>query len=218
MTLLEVSALSKRFGGLHAVDQMSFTVDSGEILGLIGPNGSGKSTSLLLTMGIIRPDQGSVTLDGHPMAGHPTHAIARAGMTMVFQHSRPLRRQTVLENIQLALLSDSLWQWRSNPSIKARAAAVAQRVGLEHALHLRPGALPFADLRRLEVAKALASNPRVLLLDEPFAGLAPRETSEFSELFLANSMPSSSILKAFLSVLSGSSEAMKRGSPNRKFR
>jgi branched-chain amino acid transport system ATP-binding protein len=185
MTTLEVSGLSKHFGGLQAVDDMAFSVDSGEILGLIGPNGSGKSTTLTLTMGISRPDHGVIRLRGRDISGLPTHAITKAGMTMVFQHSRPLRRQTVLENIQLALLPDSLLQWRIPREVDERAREVAHRVGLSHVLHQRPDSLPFADLRRLEVAKALASSPHVLLLDEPFAGLAPRETSEFSDLFLS---------------------------------
>lgn len=158
---------------------------AGEILGLIGPNGSGKSTTLLLTMGITHPDSGMIRLCGLDLSGLPTHAITKAGMTMVFQHSRPLRRQTVLENIQLALLPDSLLQWRIPPQLDQRAHEVAHQVGLSQALHQHPDSLPFADLRRLEIAKALASSPRVLLLDEPFAGLAPRETGEFSELFLA---------------------------------
>ncbi|HEX7387642.1 MAG TPA: ATP-binding cassette domain-containing protein [Castellaniella sp.] len=185
MTTLEVAGLSKHFGGLQAVDHMAFSVDSGEILGLIGPNGSGKSTTLTLTMGITRADSGSVKLDGREIARLPTHEITKAGMTMVFQHSRPLRRQTVLENIQLALLPDTFFQWRISAKTNEQAREVAHRVGLDHVLHQRPASLPFADLRRLEVAKALASNPKVLLLDEPFAGLAPRETSEFSTLFLS---------------------------------
>jgi ABC-type branched-subunit amino acid transport system ATPase component len=185
MTTLEVSGLSKHFGGLQAVDGMAFSVDSGEILGLIGPNGSGKSTTLTLTMGINRPDRGVIRLGGRDISRLPAHAITKAGMTMVFQHSRPLRRQTVLENIQLALLPDSLLQWRIGPDAREQALAVAHRVGLDHVLYQRPESLPFADLRRLEVAKALASSPRVLLLDEPFAGLAPRETSEFSALFVS---------------------------------
>ena len=185
MSILEVSGVSKRFGGLQAVDNMAFSVERGEILGLIGPNGSGKSTTLSLIMGVVRPDSGSVILDGKEMTGKATHAIAKAGMSMVFQHSRPLRRQTVLENIKLALLRDSLFQFRASRAVADRAVEVAERVGLGKVLHQRPDSLPFADLRRLEVAKALASEPMVLLLDEPFAGLAPSETREFSELAIA---------------------------------
>lgn len=185
MSILEVSSLSKQFGGLKAVDSMSFSVDRGEILGLIGPNGSGKSTTLSLTMGAIRPDSGSVKLNDREIAGKPTHAIAKSGMAMVFQHSRPLHRQTVLENIKLALLPDSLFQLATRKRVNVRAREVAQTVGLTRVLHEKPDSLAFADLRRLEVAKALAAEPMVLLLDEPFAGLAPSETREFSELILS---------------------------------
>ncbi len=185
MSILEVAGVSKRFGGLQAVDDMSYAVEQGEILGLIGPNGSGKSTTLSIAMGIAPPDKGSIRLQGREIAGWRTHAIAKAGMTMVFQHSRPLRRQSVLENIQLALLPDTVLQLATGKDVRAKATAVARRVGLEHVVDELPGALAFADLRRLEVAKALASDPAVILLDEPFAGLAPRETEEFSRLILA---------------------------------
>ena len=185
MTILEISKISKRFGGLQAVDQISFSVAQGEVVGLIGPNGSGKSTTLSLIMGVVRPDTGSITFQGHEIAGHPTHAIAKRGMAMVFQHSRPLHRQTVLENIKLALLPDTIFQLFTGRQIEEKARSAARRVGLEGVLDQRPDSLPFADLRRLELAKALAADPAVLLLDEPFAGLAPSETREFSELIVA---------------------------------
>src|SRR5260370_40793511 len=107
---LEVSGLTKRFGGLAAVKELGFAVRAGEILGLIGPNGSGKSTVMKLIMGIERANTGQVKLDGVDISGWPSHRIARAGVGFVFQHSRPLGRQTVLENIKLALLPDSLWR------------------------------------------------------------------------------------------------------------
>ena len=106
--LLEVEGLTKRFGGLVAVKDISFGIKPGEILGLIGPNGSGKSTVMKLIIGIERPNAGAVRLSGTDVAGWPTHRIARAGVGLVFQHSRPLHRQTVLENIKLALLPDKL--------------------------------------------------------------------------------------------------------------
>ena len=105
---LEVAGLTKRFGGLVAVKEMTLAVDAGKILGLIGPNGSGKSTVMKLIMGIERPDAGSVRINGVEVAGWPSHKIARMGAGIVFQHSRPLHRQTVLENIKLALLPDKL--------------------------------------------------------------------------------------------------------------
>jgi branched-chain amino acid transport system ATP-binding protein len=179
---LEVRGLTKRFGGLVAVKDISFSVESGEILGLIGPNGSGKSTAMKTIMGIERPDGGSVRINGNEVAGWPPHRIARLGVGMVFQHSRPLHRQTVLENIILGLLPDKLIRILPDPAVEARARAIAERVGLDNVLDRRPSTLPFADLRKIELAKAIARDPRVVLVDEPFAGLTSRETAAFSEL------------------------------------
>jgi ABC-type branched-subunit amino acid transport system ATPase component len=180
--LLEVHGLTKRFGGLVAVKDIGFSIDAGEILGLIGPNGSGKSTVMKLIMGIERPNAGEVRLDGVDVAGWPTHRIARHGVGLVFQHSRPLHRQTVLENIKLALLPDSLFRLAAGSHVEARAREIAARVGLGAVMHRRPGTLPFADLRRLELAKAVARNPKVVLVDEPFAGLTGPEVAAFSAL------------------------------------
>ncbi|GAC1338104.1 MAG: ATP-binding cassette domain-containing protein [Acetobacteraceae bacterium] len=180
--LLDVSGLTKRFGGLVAAKDIGFQIRPGEILGLIGPNGSGKSTVMKLIMGIERPDAGSVRVNGVDVAGWPTHRIARAGVGIVFQHSRPLHRQTVLENIMLALLPDSLLKLTVDRAMREKAEAIAERVGLSGVLHRRPGTLPFADLRRMELAKALARDPLVVLVDEPFAGLTGGEVQAFAEL------------------------------------
>ncbi|MFZ3354297.1 MAG: ATP-binding cassette domain-containing protein [Xanthobacteraceae bacterium] len=161
---------------------MSLSVAAGKILGLIGPNGSGKSTVMKLIMGIERPDGGSVRISGVEVCGWPSHRIARMGAGIVFQHSRPLHRQTVLENIKLALLPDKLTRLFADPQTDARARAIAARVGLTAVLDRRPGTLPFADLRKIEIAKAIARDPQVLLIDEPFAGLTARETAAFSDL------------------------------------
>jgi branched-chain amino acid transport system ATP-binding protein len=179
---LEVSGLTKRFGGLVAVKEMAFGVDAGKILGLIGPNGSGKSTVMKLIMGIERPDAGSVRINGTEVAGWPSHKVARMGAGIVFQHSRPLHRQTVLENIKLALLPDKLTRLLADPETDTKARAIAARVGLSGVLDRRPATLPFADLRKIEIAKAIARNPQVLLIDEPFAGLTSKETAAFSDL------------------------------------
>ncbi len=179
---LEVAGLTKRFGGLVAVRDIGFSIQAGEILGLIGPNGSGKSTVMKLIMGIERPNTGSVRLDGAEIAGWPTHRIARAGIGIVFQHSRPLHRQTVLEHIKLALLPDSLLRLAADPAVEGKARTIAARVGLEAVLGRHPGTLAFADLRRLELAKAIAREPSVVLVDEPFAGLTPSEVAGFSQL------------------------------------
>ena len=182
MKALEVEKLSKSYGGLRAARDISFSVASGEILGLIGPNGSGKSTVMKSILGVERPSGGSVRINGVEVAGQPPHKIARLGVGMVFQHSRPLHRQTVLENIALALTPDSLTRLWPDPAINRRAREIAQRVGLSDVLDRKPATLPFADLRRIELAKAIARDPQVVLVDEPFAGLTSRETAAFAEL------------------------------------
>ena len=179
---LAVRGLTKRFGGLVAVDDLSFAVRTGEILGLIGPNGSGKSTVMKLIMGIERPNAGTVQLDGVDISRWPSHRIARAGIGIVFQRSRPLRRQTVLENIKLALLPDSLWQLVADPSVDPQARCIAERVGLGAVMNRNPSTLSFADLRRLEMAKAIARHPKVVLLDEPFAGIDPIAVGDIQQL------------------------------------
>jgi branched-chain amino acid transport system ATP-binding protein len=179
---LEVNGLEKRFGGLTAVKDVSFSVHAGEILGLIGPNGSGKSTVMKSILGVERPDSGSVRVDGREVSGWPPHRIARLGVGMVFQHSRPLHRQTVLENILLGLLPDQLLDLFPRATVEARARAIAERVGLAKVTDRRPATLPFADLRKIEIAKAIARDPQVVLIDEPFAGLTARETASFANL------------------------------------
>ncbi len=180
--LLEVNGLTKRFGGLVAVKDIGFTIKAGEILGLIGPNGSGKSTVMKCIMGIERPNAGQVKLEGTDVAGWPTHRIARRGVGIVFQHARPLHRQTILEHIKLALLPDNLLMLVTDHGITRRAEEIAARVGLERVMDRLPRTLPFADLRRLELAKAIARDPKVVLVDEPFAGLTSGEVADFSEL------------------------------------
>ena len=180
--LLEVAGLTKRFGGLLAVKDIGFSIKSGEILGLIGPNGSGKSTVMKCIMGIERPNAGAVKLQGTDVAGWPTHRIARHGVGIVFQHARPLQRQTLLEHIKLALLPDNLLMLATDHGVTRRAEEIAERVGLGQVMHRLPRTVPFADLRRLELAKAIARNPKVVLVDEPFAGLTAAEVADFSAL------------------------------------
>src|SRR6201984_1497540 len=180
--VLEVRGLTKRFGGLTAVKNLNLDLRAGEIFGLIGPNGSGKSTAMKSIMGIERPTAGDVVFQGENVAGLPAHMIARKGFGMVFQHSRPLNRQTVLENIMVALLPDSLFMLFADKALTERAKWIANRVGLGGLMDGRPPTLPFADLRRLELAKAIARDPKVVLVDEPFAGLTLAEVGTFSEL------------------------------------
>jgi ABC-type branched-subunit amino acid transport system ATPase component len=180
--ILRTKGLTKRFGGLVAVNNIGFNVHAGEILGLIGPNGSGKSTVMQLIMGIHKPTAGEIMLDGENVAGWPPHRIARRGIGIVFQHSRPLHRQTVLENIKLALLPDSLIKLAADPHVDRQARDIAERVGLGAVINRHPSTLAFADLRRIEMAKAIARDPKVVLVDEPFAGLASDEVKVFSDL------------------------------------
>ncbi|WP_460451108.1 ATP-binding cassette domain-containing protein [Alsobacter sp. SYSU BS001988] len=180
--MLEVSGITKRYGGLVAVKDLSFSIRPGEILGLIGPNGSGKSTAMKMIMGVEKPTSGRITLDGAQISGLPSHKVARRGVGLVFQHSRPLNRQTVLENIKVALLPDSLIRLFADPEVDGKARAIAERVGLGPVMERRPPTLAFADLRRLELAKAIARHPKLVLVDEPFAGLTASEVGQFSEL------------------------------------
>ena len=199
---LEVHGLRKKFGGVLAVDGIDFDLHAGEVLGLIGPNGSGKSTVMNLIMGVEKPDGGTVLLRGTDIAGLPPHRIAQAGIGIMFQHSRPLRRQTVLENIKLALLPDSLFRLATAPEITAKARSIAELVGLGKVVDRRPDTLPFADLRRMELAKAIARDPAVVLIDEPFAGLTVAETDSFAELIRALGRESHAILLVDHSVRS----------------
>ncbi|MGC9270535.1 ATP-binding cassette domain-containing protein [Acidiphilium sp.] len=179
---LVVSKLHKRFGGLIAVKGLDLSLYPGEILGLIGPNGSGKSTVMQMIMGIVPPTAGQIMLDGRNIAGKPIYEIARAGIGIVFQHSRPLRLQTVLENILLGLLPDRIDRLRPPAGALDRARAIGAECGLGAVLDRMPGTLAFADLRRMEMAKAIARDPQVVLIDEPFAGLTRGEVEDFSEL------------------------------------
>lgn len=180
--ILETRNLVKRFGGLVAVDGISFSIRHEEILALIGPNGSGKSTVLKMVMGIHRASSGEVILHGTNITSWRSHRIARRGIGIVFQHSRPLRRQTVLDNIKLTLLSDSIWPRDRMAEIESRALELGARVGLADVMQRYPNTLPYADLRRIEMARAIARDPEVLLIDEPFAGLASDEVREFADL------------------------------------
>jgi ABC-type branched-subunit amino acid transport system ATPase component len=180
--LLAVQGLTKRFGGLVAAKDISFEIQAGEILGLIGPNGSGKSTVMQVIMGLHRPNAGAVRVAGVDVAGWPPHRIARQGVGIVFQHSRPLHRQTVLENIMLGLLPDKLLKLVTSQHVRERAREIGERVGLGGVLHRKPDSLAFADLRRMELAKAIARDPKVVLIDEPFAGLTAGEVKGFAQL------------------------------------
>jgi branched-chain amino acid transport system ATP-binding protein len=178
MALLEIDRLTRRFGGLRAVGDLSFSVAEGEILGLIGPNGAGKTTVFNLLTGFLRPTAGDVRLDGRSVVGLRPHAVARRGMARTFQIVKPFPGLTVKENVTLA----SFLRHRARRDAEAAAAAVLQRLGLGHRMGDLAGQLNLLDQKRLEMARALATEPRVLLLDEPLGGLHAGEVEAASDL------------------------------------
>lgn len=171
--LLEVEGLTRRFGGLVAVDGLSFIVAAGEIVGLLGPNGSGKTTVLDLLSGMLRPDAGHIVLRGQEIAGKPEHRIVQLGIARTFQVVRPLASLSCRENVLAGL---AFGRGRSQGSAaRAEADELLERVGLAGQHSVRPGELTTVDQKRLELARALALRPELLLLDEWLAGLAPAE-------------------------------------------
>jgi branched-chain amino acid transport system ATP-binding protein len=174
MALLEVSGLTRDFGGLRAVSSLSFTVEAGEILGLIGPNGAGKTTVFNLITGFLRPTSGDIRLDGRPISGLRPHAVVRIGIARTFQIVKPFPNLSVRENAALAALV------RTNDRREADAEAVRTLtlVGLGDRLDMPASDLTLSGQKHMEMARALATGPRLLLLDEPLAGLNLRETEE----------------------------------------
>ena len=178
--LLEVSRLNKHFGGLHAVKDVSFTVERGEVVGILGPNGAGKTTVYNLLTGFIAPDAGStVIFDGRPVLGLAPHRIAGLGISRTFQLCRPFVGLSVLENVIVGGLGAAR---DHSASLRDRAASLLQRVGLAGKAEVAVEVLSYGDQRRLEIARALAARPALLLLDEPFAGLGSAEIADLSTL------------------------------------
>jgi branched-chain amino acid transport system ATP-binding protein len=172
--ILEARGVSKSFGGLRAVDDVHLAVPRGRITALIGPNGAGKTTLFALVSGFLKPDAGSVALDGRDITAVKPHAVARLGMTRTFQIVQPFAGQTVRENIAVGA------HLHHGPRAEAleRAEAVAQRVGLTYQLDKPAADMTVAGRKRLELARALATEPRLILLDEVLAGLNPQEIAE----------------------------------------
>ena len=171
--LLQVSALSRRFGGLVAVRDLSFEMARGEVLGLIGPNGAGKTTVFNLLSGFLSPDHGDVRFDGRPLAGLKPHAICALGLARTFQIVRPFPRLSVLDNVRVGALA----RRPQMAAAREKARVVIDRVGLGAKTDHAAAGLTLADRKRLELARALATEPRLLLLDEVMAGLNATETA-----------------------------------------
>jgi branched-chain amino acid transport system ATP-binding protein len=186
--LLQVQDLVKRFGGLTATDHASLDVRQGEIHALIGPNGAGKTTLIHQISGALQSDSGRIIFAGTDLAGQAMHQRAQKGLVRSYQITSIFKKLSVLDNIALAVQAldgSSMRFWRSARAEQARyaaAAAVAERVGLGQHLHRLSGALSHGEQRQLEVGLALATQPQLLLLDEPMAGMGPDESERMVTL------------------------------------
>lgn len=177
--LLEVAHLSKAYGGVHAVEDVSFMLREGELLALIGPNGAGKTTCFNMLNGQTRADAGSVKLDGAELLGRRPRDVWRMGVGRTFQITATFGSMTVVENVQMALISAAHETFglfrRATHRHRAEAEALLSRVGMIDQAERACAELAYGDLKRLELAVALAHGPRLLLMDEPTAGMAPAE-------------------------------------------
>ncbi|MCX8117068.1 MAG: ABC transporter ATP-binding protein [Desulfobacterota bacterium] len=174
---LEVKNLTKTFGGLRAVNRVSFSMEREEILGLIGPNGAGKTTLLRLMTGILKPDEGSITFMGQEIVGRKTWEIVNLGIASTFQNMRPFRRLPIIANVMVPCLSPRAMkrgEWVKR--LEAKAMDALEFAGISDMALEKASTLSQGDLKRLEVARAIATEPELLLLDEPFGGLSPAET------------------------------------------
>lgn len=176
-SFLEVESLTKDFGGLRALNEASFTMGRQEILGMIGPNGAGKTTLLRLITGILRPDTGDVRFRGEKITGRKTWDIVNLGIACTFQNMRPFRRLPIIANVMVSCLSPRAMkrgEWVKK--VEAKAMDALEFAGISDMALEKASTLSQGDLKRLEVARAVATEPELLLLDEPFGGLSPAET------------------------------------------
>jgi branched-chain amino acid transport system ATP-binding protein len=186
MSLLEVRNLAKAFGGVRAVDGVSFSLAQGEFLALIGPNGAGKSTCFNIVNGQLEADAGEILLGGEPILGLKPRQIWRKGVGRTFQVAAIFGALTVRENVQMALLSHAgqvlrFWQPAAE-RYRAEALELLAQVGMTQQADRAGRELAYGDVKRVELAMALANEPRLLLMDEPTAGMAPRERNELISL------------------------------------
>jgi branched-chain amino acid transport system ATP-binding protein len=176
-SFLEIKKLTKSFGGLRAVNDVGFSMERDEILGLIGPNGAGKTTLLRLITGILKPDAGNVRFMGKEIVGRKTWDIVNMGIACTFQNMRPFRRLPIIANVMVSCLSPRAMkrgEWVKR--LEAKAMDALEFAGISDMARENASTLSQGDLKRLEVARAVATEPELLLLDEPFGGLSPAET------------------------------------------
>jgi branched-chain amino acid transport system ATP-binding protein len=186
MSVLEVRSLSKAFGGVRAVSEVSFVVGPGQFLAMIGPNGAGKTTCFNIINGQLAPDSGEILLAGKNIGGQPPRAIWRLGVGRTFQVAATFGSMTVAENVQMALIShagENYQLWRAAASMHREAAlALLEQVGMREAADRPSRELAYGDVKRVELAIALANEPRLLLMDEPTAGMGAGERHDLIAL------------------------------------
>jgi branched-chain amino acid transport system ATP-binding protein len=180
MALLELQNVTKSFGGLNAVDNVSFSVDRGELVGLIGANGAGKTTLFSVIAGNLKPTSGDIRLDGRSIANLPPFRVSQLGIARTFQIVRPFLAMTVEENVEIAALFGRAQH--GGPQARLEAAEIIKAVGLAPLKARRASELTLGAHKRLEVARAIATQPHVLMLDEVMAGLTPTEVAEACEI------------------------------------
>lgn len=189
MEMLTVKNLGISFGGLRAVDSFNITIQKGELYGLIGPNGAGKTTAFNLLTGVYKPDAGQIILDGRNITGLSTIEINKAGIARTFQNIRLFKNMTVLDNVKIGLHNEFKYStaegilrlpsfFRTEKKMNERALEILKVLDLDKEANLLSANLPYGKQRKLEIARALATNPKLLLLDEPAAGMNPSETEE----------------------------------------
>ena len=192
MSVLETKNLGIAFGGLQALEGVHFSIDEGEIIGLIGPNGAGKTTVFNLLTDVYMPTEGVIELDGNNIVGKKTYQITQNGIARTFQNIRLFKEITVIDNVKIAMNGSMKYSVLSGifrlPSYRKEERAVSKRAhellkvfGLDEHAHDVAKNLPYGEQRKLEIARALATDPKVLLLDEPAAGMNPTETMELME-------------------------------------
>jgi branched-chain amino acid transport system ATP-binding protein len=193
MSLLEIKNLSKRFGGLQAIKDVSFAVNKGCIKAVIGPNGAGKTTLFNLVSGFLPPDAGSILYGGAPIHGRSPFQIAALGVSRTFQHIRLFAHMTALENVMvgrhvqsragfIAGMLNLPWTWREEQEIRSRSLEIMKFLGIGQLAGVNATSLSYGQQRSVELARALAGEPAMLLLDEPAAGLNMRETADMAQL------------------------------------
>jgi branched-chain amino acid transport system ATP-binding protein len=191
--LLDVTALSKRFGGVQAVKDVSFRVEKGTVKALIGPNGAGKTTLFNLVSGVFPPDAGTIALRGETIQGRAPHRVAALGVSRTFQQTRLFAQMTALENVMVGVHPRSRagfvagmfhlpWTWREEREIERRAREALEFVAIPELADAEATSLSYGQQRAVELARALASDPELLLLDEPAAGLNMRETADLAKV------------------------------------